>query len=73
MEEKYVIADHKAYLTGASLEIIGLSLFHAGARDGADTLTVIGFTVGVLGVGLWLGALVGSFLRYSRNRREGGE
>ena len=73
MEEKCTIADYKAYLAGATLEITGLSLFHAGARDGADILTVIGFTVGVLGVGLWLGALVGSLLRYRRNRREGGE
>lgn len=30
-------------------------------------------TVGVLGIGLWLGALVGSFLRYRSAHREGGE
>ena len=67
MEEKYVIADYKAYLAGATLEIVGLSLFHAGAREG------IGITVGILGIGLWLGTIACSFLRYRRNRREGGE
>ena len=73
MEEKYVIADYKAYLAGATLEIVGLSLFHAGAREGIGILTAMGFTVGILGIGLWLGTIAGSFLRYHRNRREGGE
>ena len=73
MEEKYVIADYKAYLAGATLEIVGLSLFHAGAREGIGILTAMGFTVGILGIGLWLGTIACSFLRYRRNRREGCE